>query len=225
MKWFLAANSKLNESVLTPLVVVLKSGANQLNVLRRSVNLVQKGQLVMLAVLVKSKSSDTTLTMKINVAQSGLANVLSNLAHFTTKTQFAINTKLFTNLETLVVAARLVCVTLLPALKPEKLLKKLTVWLVKKSLLSFQALVDTERRAPLKQTAAHNSNVSATQNIAELQLSKIALLTSVALLKNYQSLLTLTETITLAAASTTKFALTNRNFAHQLQFVMEFALF
>merc|ERR1711972_975593 len=135
MKSFLAANSKSNELVPMPLVVALKNGANQSNALNTSLKTAQKVQSVMNVNSVKLKSSDITLTIPKNVAQFELANAPSNLVHFTTETQSATNTKLFTNLEILAVVARLACVIPPLALKPKKTTKKLTVSPVKKLLL------------------------------------------------------------------------------------------
>jgi len=109
MKWFLAANSKLNESVPMPLDVALKNGANQSNALNTFLKTAQKVQSVKNVNSVKSKFSDTTLTIPKNVAQFELANAPLNLVHFTTETQSATNTKLFINLEILAAVARLAC--------------------------------------------------------------------------------------------------------------------
>merc|ERR1711997_251691 len=169
MKSFLAVNSKSNELELMPPDVALKNGANQSNALNTFPKTAQKVQSVMLALLVRSKPSDITPKTLTNVAQFELANAPSNLVHFTPETQSATNTKLFINLEILAVVARLACVIPPLAPKPKKPTKKLTVLPVKKSLLSFPPVDDTVKKEPPKPTAAHNSNVSATQNTAELQ--------------------------------------------------------
>jgi hypothetical protein len=224
MKSFLAVNSKLNELVLMLLVVALKNGANQSNALNTFPKTAQKVQSVMLVNLVKSKFSDTTLTIPKNVAQFELANAPSNLAHSTTETQSATNTKLSTNLEILVVAARLACVILPLALKPKKITKKLTVSPVKKLLLLFPLLDDTVKKAPPKPTVAHNSNVFVTQTTAENQSLKTVPLNSDASSKKSQSLLISTVTNTCVAVMI-MFALTNQNFAQPLQFATDHALF
>jgi hypothetical protein len=224
MKPFLAENLKLNE--LEPMLpdVALKNGANQSNALNTFLTTVQKVQSVTNVVLVKSKSSDTTLMILINVAQFELVNAPLNLVHFTTETQSATNTKLSINLEILVVAVRLACVIPLLVLKPKKLTKKPTVLPVKKSLLLFPLVDDTVKKELLKPTAAHNSNVSVTQNTAELQSLKTVPLNSDASLKNSQSPLISMVTNICVADMTTSVS-TNQNFAQPPQFVTDHALF